>query len=152
MDAAGTASKPIALIPTFVFLFFLSFAAQAVAQTSDRALLERLRQLTAQQNWQEVIALVESARSASADLDFYYGTALAQQGRWEDAQRAFADGARLQPGDKRFPLELAGGIQAERMPSQPATCSELCVSTPPMLKATIFLVPSIFCRGTSRLH
>ena len=108
MDAAGTASKPIALIPAFVFLFFLSFAAQAVAQTSDRALLERLRQLTAQQNWQEVIILAESARSPSADLDFYYGTALAQEGRWEDAQRAFAAGARLQPGDKRFPLELAG--------------------------------------------
>ncbi len=108
MDAAGTASKPIALIPVFVFLFFLSFPAHAVAQTSDRALLERLRQLTAQQNWQEVIILAESARGPSADIDFYYGTALAQVGRWEDAQRAFAAGARLQPGDKRFSLELAG--------------------------------------------
>src|SRR4029077_19392166 len=29
-------------------------------------------------------------------------------GRWDDAQRAFAAGARLQPGDKRFHLELAG--------------------------------------------
>ena len=55
-----------------------------------------------------MITLAESARSPSADLDFYYGTALAQEGRWEDAQRAFAAGARLQPGDKRFPLELAG--------------------------------------------
>lgn len=108
MDAAGTASKPITLIPAFVVLFFLSFAAQAVAQTSDRALLERLRELTAQQHWQEVITLAESARSPSADLDFYYGTALAQEGRWEDAQRAFAAGAGLQSGDKRFPLELAG--------------------------------------------
>jgi hypothetical protein len=108
MDAAGTASKPITLIPAFVVLFFLSFAAHAVAEISDRALLERLRQSTAQQHWQEVIILAESARSPSAELDFYYGTALAQQGRWDDAQRVFAAGARLQPGDKRFPLELAG--------------------------------------------
>ena len=108
MDAAGIASKPITLIPAFVVLFFLSFAAHAVAQTSDRDLLERLRELTAEQNWQEVIVLAESARAPSADLDFYYGTALAQQGRWEDAQRTFSAGARLQPGDKRFPLELAG--------------------------------------------
>ena len=86
MDAAGIASKPITLIPAFVVLFFLSFA-HAVAQTSDRDLLERLRELTAEQNWQEVIVLAESARAPSADLDFYYGTALAQQGRWEDAQR-----------------------------------------------------------------
>ena len=55
-----------------------------------------------------MIVLAESVPSPSADLDFYYGTALAQVGRWDDAQRAFAAGARLQPGDKRFPLELAG--------------------------------------------
>ena len=119
MDAAGTASKPITLIPAFVVLFFLSFAAHAVAQTSDRDLLERLRELTAEQNWQEVIVLAESARAPSADLDFYYGTALAQQGRWEDAQRTFSAGARLQPGDKRFPLELAG-VAFRRITFQPA--------------------------------
>jgi Tetratricopeptide repeat len=108
MDAAGAASKPISLIPAIAFLLFLSLAAQAVAQTSDRALLERLRELTAQQNWQEVIILSQSARAPSADLDFYYGTALAQLERWDEAQRAFMAGTRLQPGDKRFPLELAG--------------------------------------------
>ena len=44
----------------------------------------------------------------SADLDFYYGSALAQLGRLADAKQAFAAGSRLQPHDKRFPLELAG--------------------------------------------
>ena len=54
----------------------------------------------------------------SAELDFYYGTALAHLGRWDDAQKAFAAGARLQPGDKRFPLELAGvAFKQKRYPA-----------------------------------
>ena len=106
MDAAGTASTPIALIPVFIFL--LSFTALAGAQTADGPLLDRAIQLSAEQRWQEVVSLAESAPNPSAELNFYYGTALARLGRWQDAQRAFAAGARLQPGDKRFPLELAG--------------------------------------------
>ena len=118
MDAAGSASRPISLIRSFVFLFLLSFATQAFTQSKDRTLLERLRELTAQRNWQEVIILSEAARSPSADLDFYYGTALAQLGRWDDAQRAFMAGARLQPGDKRFPLEIAGvAFRQKRYPA-----------------------------------
>jgi len=44
----------------------------------------------------------------SADLDFYYGTALAKLGRWQEAHDAFESGAWLKPQDKRFPLELEG--------------------------------------------
>ncbi len=108
MDAPGSAAKPIALIPSVVLAFFFSLSAMALAQTSDGPLVERVRQLSDQQRWLEVVTLAESAHQASADLDFYYGTALAQLQRWDDAQRAFAAGARLQPRDKRFPLELAG--------------------------------------------
>jgi tetratricopeptide (TPR) repeat protein len=108
MDPAGSASNPASLIPTAVFIFWFSFAALAGAQTSDASLVARAQQLSAEQRWQEVVGLVESAQQPSAELDFYYGTALAQLGRWDDAQRAYAAGARLQPGDKRFPLELAG--------------------------------------------
>ena len=108
MDAPGSASKSISLILTTVLVFSFSLAVTVVAQTSDGPLLDRLRQSSAQQRWGEVVALAESSHSASAELDFYYGTALAQLGRWDDAQRAFAAGARLQPSDKRFPLELAG--------------------------------------------
>ncbi|MGA9799480.1 MAG: tetratricopeptide repeat protein [Terriglobales bacterium] len=67
-----------------------------------------MTQLSNQQRWQEIVALVEAVPHPSAELDFYYGTALAQLGRWDDAQQAFAAGARLQPRDKRFLLELAG--------------------------------------------
>ena len=44
----------------------------------------------------------------SADLDYYFGIALAQLGRWDEARSALQSGRRLQPLDKRFPIELAG--------------------------------------------
>jgi hypothetical protein len=106
MDPAGTASNPAALIAVALFVF--SLATFASAQTSDAQLVDRVTHLSAQQRWQEIVSLVEPVAHPSADLDFYYGTALAQLGRWDDAGRAFAAGARLQPGDKRFPLEMAG--------------------------------------------
>ena len=118
MDAAGTASNPISLIQTIVFALFVSWSVTAAGQTSDGPLAERARQLSDQQRWQEVVALAQPAHSASAEFDFYYGTALAQLGRWDDARQAFAAGARLQPGDKRFPLELAGvAFKQKRYPT-----------------------------------
>jgi tetratricopeptide repeat protein len=108
MDPAGTASNSTSLISIVVCLCFFNFAILASAQTADGSLVARATQLSAEQRWQEVLSLVESVGHRSAELDFYYGTALAQLGRWNDAQEAFAAGARSQPGDKRFPLELAG--------------------------------------------
>jgi tetratricopeptide (TPR) repeat protein len=110
MDLAGTASirRTLILIATLLLLL-ISFAA-STAQTvppSER-LAEQARQLLAEQRWQEIVRLGESAVEPSADLDFYYGAALAQLGRIEEARKAFTAGARLQPNDKRFPLELAG--------------------------------------------
>jgi tetratricopeptide (TPR) repeat protein len=108
MDPAGTATNPAALIAVAVFVFLFSLVTVASAQTSDAQLVDRATQLSAEQRWREIVSLVESVAHASADLDFYYGTALAQLGRWDDAERAFAAGAQLEPRDKRFPLELAG--------------------------------------------
>ena len=108
MDAVGASSNPISLISIVVFIFFFNLAILAGAQTSDGASVNRARQLSAERRWQEIVGLAESVPHPSPELDFYYGTALAQLGRWDDAQKAFAAGARLQPGDKRFPLELAG--------------------------------------------
>jgi len=108
MDAAGIASNPTSLISIVVFVFLFNVALLANAQTSESSLVDRARQLSAEQRWLEVVVLAQSVPLPSSELDFYYGTALAQLGRWGDAQRAFAAGARLQPGDKRFPLELAG--------------------------------------------
>jgi tetratricopeptide (TPR) repeat protein len=112
MDAPGIASNSTSLIPAVVFILLFSFATLASSQTSsqklDSSLVNRARQLSAEQRWQEVVDLAEPVQHPSADLDFYYGTALAQLRRWHDAARVFATGARLRPDDKRFPLELAG--------------------------------------------
>jgi len=78
------------------------------AQTGSDQPVDRARQLFADQRWQEIVRLGDSVKNPSADFDFYYGSALAQLERWDDARRTFAAAARLQPADKRFPLELAG--------------------------------------------
>jgi tetratricopeptide (TPR) repeat protein len=108
MDSPRAASNSTSLISLVVFTFLFVLASVASSQTSDSSLVARATQLSAEQRWQEVVGLVESVPHPSAELDFYYGTALAQLGRWDEAQKAFVAGARLQPGDKRFPLELAG--------------------------------------------
>jgi tetratricopeptide (TPR) repeat protein len=108
MDAARTASNPTSLISIVVLAFLLFCANFAAAQTSNEFVVSHVAQLSNQQRWQEIVTLVEAVPHPSAELKFYYGTALAQLGRWDDAQRAFAAGARLQPRDKRFPLEQAG--------------------------------------------
>ncbi len=118
MDPVGASSNPISLISIVVFIFFFNLASLAGAQTSDGASVNRARQLSAERRWQEIVGLAESVPHPSPELDFYYGTALAQLGRWDDAQKAFAAGARLQPGDKRFPLELAGvAFKQKRYPA-----------------------------------
>src|SRR5262249_3704566 len=60
-----------------------------------------------QKRWPELVQLARSTSHRSADLNFYYGWALARLELWQDAEAAFRDGARQQPADKRFPIELA---------------------------------------------
>ena len=69
---------------------------------------DAIKQLFDQARWPEVVSAVEKMPTLSADLDYYYGTALAQLGRWDQARNAFLVGRRLEPNDKRFPIELAG--------------------------------------------
>jgi tetratricopeptide (TPR) repeat protein len=92
------------------------------AQTGSAAVpsAEEVRQLAAQQRWQEIVLLLEQVRSRSADLNFYYGTALARLERWHEAGIAFQSGLRLAPQDPRFPIELAGVAFKQRRYSQAA--------------------------------
>jgi tetratricopeptide (TPR) repeat protein len=106
MDTARASSNQISLIPIAVFILFC--ASVAGSQTSATSVADRAKNAFDEQHWQEVVRLVQPEPNPSPDLDFYYGTALAQLGRWDDARRAFASGAQLQPKEKRFPLELAG--------------------------------------------
>jgi hypothetical protein len=69
---------------------------------------EQVGQLAAEHRWQDIALLLEPLRSRSANLNFYYGTALARLDRWQEAEDAFRAGCRLAPNDSRFPIELAG--------------------------------------------
>ncbi len=76
----------------------------AVASDDDA----RLRVLYEAHKWTEVVAAAQRMASHSGDVDFEYGMALAHMQRWEDARAALITGRRQCPGQKRFPLELAG--------------------------------------------
>jgi hypothetical protein len=67
-----------------------------------------IQKLAAGQQWEEIARRLEPMQSRSADMDFYYGTALARLERWSEAEREFQTGFRLAPADPRFPIELAG--------------------------------------------
>jgi hypothetical protein len=92
---SGIASNPVKLSSPAVLillLLFLSFvlAVPGCAQSSfsDGELSAHAKQFFAEQRWQEIVNLGETAQHPSADFDFYYGSALAQLGRLADAQRA----------------------------------------------------------------
>jgi len=80
------------------------------AQTSSAAApsADEVKHLAAEQRWEELARLLGPLSSRSADLDFYYGTALARLERWREAENAFQAGLRLAPRDPRFLIELAG--------------------------------------------
>ena len=67
-----------------------------------------VKQLFDQARWSEVVSTVEKIPTRSANLNYYYGSALAQLGKWDQARNSFLSGRRLAPNDKRFPIELAG--------------------------------------------
>ncbi|HUF05015.1 MAG TPA: tetratricopeptide repeat protein [Aridibacter sp.] len=89
-----------------VVLAVLSFPLRA--QTSDPDSLARIKQLVAEERWQEIVRIAEAEAAPSADLNYYYGIALARLERWGDAESAFERGSTQQPRDERFPIELAG--------------------------------------------
>jgi hypothetical protein len=66
------------------------------------------KQLFEQERWPELVQLLHQGPRNSADLNYYYGVALAHLQRWEEAGMALSAGQRLAPNDKRFPIELAG--------------------------------------------
>lgn len=67
--------------------------------------------------------LVEPAAQRSAAMDFYFGLALAQVGRFSEAQTVLEAGHLLAPADPRFLVELAG--VAFRQKNYPLTIQRL---------------------------
>lgn len=70
--------------------------------------LARLKALYEQGKWEDVAREAPEGDDAPAEADFYRGLALAKLRRWDEARAAFAAGARKNPRDERFPVELAG--------------------------------------------
>lgn len=66
------------------------------------------KQLFEKERWPELTQLLEKAPRDSADLDYYYGVALAHLERWDEARNALRAGEQLAPRDSRFSIELAG--------------------------------------------
>jgi hypothetical protein len=83
---------------------------RAAAQSSapEIASAEKARQLANEHRWQDLVLLLGQPESRSAEMNFYYGTALARLERWPEAEDAFQAGFRMAPNDPRFPIELAG--------------------------------------------
>lgn len=112
LDATSSTATVRPLIRCALLLALASLLARGVSaeDAPGVALSLRAQQYFAEENWQEVVQAAEGASGRTADLDYYYGSALAKLGRLEDAHQAFLAGYRLHPRDKRFVVEL-GGIE-----------------------------------------
>ena len=91
-----------------LILIILPISLRAQSPPREHIRLAEVRQLFTEERWEEIILIAEAETARSAELNYYYGTALARVERWEDAKRAFENGLKQEPGDKRFSLELAG--------------------------------------------
>ena len=119
MDIAGRASIRESIIRALGLLLFLLAAAlpgcsqsspptaQSSTDSSDQ-LSARIKRLYIEQRWGEIAREVTSPSANDGDIDYYYGSALAQLGRLDDSRDAFLAGRRISPRDKRFPIELGG--------------------------------------------
>jgi len=70
--------------------------------------ITKIQKLYEQKRWDQLVREVESAPTRGAEIDYYYGSALAHLGRWNESRVAFLAGRSLRPNDERFPIELGG--------------------------------------------
>src|SRR5215471_9305976 len=110
MDAAGPASATAPLIfrRTSVLLLLTCCSILGTAPAQEQNTVATAQSLLAQGRWQELLQQAEQTPQPSPDVEYYRGLALAHFERWDDACAAFLAGQRMQPRDKRFPIELAG--------------------------------------------
>src|SRR5436305_5900485 len=109
LDPAGPAFTACPLIyrsivATAIFILLCSLFSLSQQQPE----ITTFEQLAAQQRWQEIVRLAEGVPDPSATVEYYHGLALARLERWDEAHRVLLAGSRKNPGDKRFPEELAG--------------------------------------------
>src|SRR5258708_25671903 len=123
MLKANNRRRRIGKMPTLILVIalFRSGLCTAAAQTGPAGdpTVQAAQKLADEQRWQDLVLLLEALSSRSADLDFYYGTALARLQRWPQAESAFAAVAKLSPRGPRVSLGFAGGAFNQK-PYRPA--------------------------------
>src|SRR5262249_29801110 len=102
LDTAGFTGARSAIL-TLAFMFLLPCVALAQAEP-----IETIRQLFAEKRWEQVVKAVPGLTARNSDSDYYYGIALAQLGRIDEARFVLMEGRRQWPDDHRFPIELGG--------------------------------------------
>jgi len=133
-----------------IFLVLLCSCLHLFAQTGSTAIpsADEVRQLAAEQRWLEIARLLDRVRPRSADLNFYYGTALARLERWHEAEIAFQSGLKLAPQDPRFPIELAGvAFKQKRYPRAANRLRQALKLAPQDIYANNFLGTIYFLQG-----
>src|SRR5881296_1952170 len=107
--AAGDKPRSLALLLLIHTLFpLLLVEGRGESPPQTTGLAARVKNLYAEENWDEILRLVPSSQDNPPELDYFRGMALAHKERWPEAREAFEAGQRNAPEDKRFPLELAG--------------------------------------------
>ena len=133
-----------------VFALFCFRPCFLLAQTAppENPTVQEARKLADEQRWQDLILLLGPLHSRSAEMDFYYGTALARLERWSEAENAFQAGRRLAPDDARFPIELAGAAFKQKHYPQAAYLLRRAIKlTPQDAYANDFLGTVYFLEG-----
>ncbi len=106
LDAPGRSPAWQLIAVIFCVLLMPALALADPPQAAPE--VSRIQSLADQQRWREIVDELQRTPHRTAELDYYYGTALAQLGHYEEARAVLMEGYRLQPHDKRFPTELAG--------------------------------------------
>jgi hypothetical protein len=70
--------------------------------------VQEVRELATGQHWEEIVRLLGPLHGRAAEMNYYYGSALAHLERWQESASALQAGRMLAPADPRFPIELAG--------------------------------------------
>jgi hypothetical protein len=109
LDHAGSAGTRARIVLTLVFAILLRcvcFVSVAEASQIDR--IEAIRKLFEEKRWEQVVEEAQTLSVPGAEIDYCYGVALAQLGRFDEARTVLLAGKGRQPDDGRFPIELGG--------------------------------------------
>ncbi len=124
----------------------LGLAAQAALAQAPSA--QEMQALADARRWSDIVHRLEPLPSRSADMDYYYGSALAHLERWSDAECALSAGSRLAPSDPRFPVELAGiAFRQKNYPTAVHRLRKAIKLAPRDAYANDFLATTYFLEG-----